>query len=121
MDSLLVRQKITIERQSEDRHNLVIHTSCRSVSSFNAWPIRQILAGHIGTEDATKKNMPFYLLQLTGEINIKHPNPQDKRFQNIGWPLVLFLISRIHEWIFFDPVETESSQIADKTYDTHLL
>ena len=41
--------------------------------------------------------------------------------QNIGWPLALFLISRIHEWIFFDPVETESSQIADKTYDTHLL
>ena len=41
--------------------------------------------------------------------------------QNIGWPLVLFLISRIHEWIFFDPVETESGQIADKTYDTHLL
>ena len=47
--------------------------SCRSESSFNAWSIRQILACHIGTEDATKKNMPFYLLQLTGEINIKHP------------------------------------------------
>ena len=35
--------------------------------------------------------------------------------------LVLFFIRHIYEWIFFDPVETESSQMADKTYDTHLL